>query len=120
MRDQTLLEIPPVMLLQLPQQPQGAEHAHDANAMPPALVVMINEIFGSNINLMEPEQLAKRAILTPTVKETMQVNNFIISYLNGPLHQYFSSDSLESDDANMHMNYPVEFLNQQQPSGSIK
>ena len=66
---------------------------------------------------MPIEDLARRAILAPTNKDTLEMNIEIIDKLPGTLHVYNSADSITSEDPADEANYPPEFLHQQTPSG---
>jgi len=78
---------------------------------------LIDSIYGENINEMSVEDLARRAILAPTNKDTLEMNITIIEKLPGMLHIYNSADSITSEDPADEANYPPEFLHQQTPSG---
>lgn len=105
-----LLRVPPVF--ELPPIPPNAPLT-----TPTELRAMIHQVFGTSINELSAEELSSRAILTSTVKQMMIVNNFIIASLNGQEIEYLSLDVHVSDDPNDHHNFPVEYLNLQQPSG---
>ncbi|KII68452.1 ATP-dependent DNA helicase PIF1 [Thelohanellus kitauei] len=77
---------------------------------------IISVIFG-NINQMSIEELTKRVIVAPTNSETLYMNHKIIELIPGDPQIYYSADSIISEDLNDTLNYPVEFLNNQTPSG---
>ncbi|GBN42704.1 hypothetical protein AVEN_52568-1 [Araneus ventricosus] len=66
---------------------------------------VIEAIYSENLNYMEVEQLAKRVILAPINKKTLEP------------HTLYSSDSIISEDQNDLQNYPPEFLHDLTPSG---
>ncbi|GBN64278.1 hypothetical protein AVEN_9263-1 [Araneus ventricosus] len=78
---------------------------------------LIEVIYSENLNDMEVEQLAKRVILAPTNKKTLEMNRPIIAKLQDEPHTFYSSDSIISEDQNDQQNYPPEFLHDLTPSG---
>lgn len=74
-------------------------------------------IFGMQIENMSVEELAKRVIVAPTNEQTLQMNRQIIDLLPGHPEIYYSADSLISEDPSDTQNFPIEFLNEQTPSG---
>ncbi|GBN88673.1 hypothetical protein AVEN_42345-1 [Araneus ventricosus] len=78
---------------------------------------LIEAIYSEHLNDMEVEQLAKRVILAPTNKKTLEMNRSIIAKLQGEPHPFYSSDSIISEDQNDLQNYPPEFLHDLTPSG---
>ena len=78
---------------------------------------LIECIYGHNILNMPIEELAKRAILSPTNKNTLEMNRTIIERLPGNLKTYYSADSIITEDPSDRINYPEEFLHQLSPSG---
>lgn len=78
---------------------------------------LITSIFGESINELSVEELAKRIILSPTNEQTLEINRKIIDLLPGVPSIYYSADSVSSKDPSDELNYPVEFLNNQTPSG---
>lgn len=72
-------------------------------------------IFGGD--LTDVNEISKRVIVAPTNARTLEMNNKIIERLPGSTVTYSSADSIELEDPNDAMNYPVEFLNSQTPSG---
>jgi hypothetical protein len=115
--DPNMVEIPQEMLLKVPPQPVVARALFDPFAMPIELQAMIDEIFGTDINILQPEQLTKRAILVTNLKEVVKVNNFIIDALSGQPTQYLSINTVISDNPDDILNFPAEYLNRLQPSG---
>ncbi|GBO36156.1 hypothetical protein AVEN_234051-1 [Araneus ventricosus] len=78
---------------------------------------LIEAIYSKNLNDMEVEQLAKRVILAPTNKKTLEKNRSIIAKLQDEPHTFYSSGSIISEDQNDLQKYPPEFLHDLTPSG---
>ncbi|GBM01430.1 hypothetical protein AVEN_236244-1 [Araneus ventricosus] len=78
---------------------------------------LIEAIYSENLNDMEVEQLAKRVILAPTNKKTLEINRSIIAKLQVEPHTFYSSNSIISEDQNDLQNYPPEFLHDLTSSG---
>ncbi|GBN05235.1 hypothetical protein AVEN_135338-1 [Araneus ventricosus] len=90
----------------------------DSNEIPQQMVVeenLIEAIYSEDLNDMEVKQLAKRVILAPTNKKTLEMNRSIIPKLQGEPHTFHSSDSIISEDQNDLQNYPPEFLHDLTP-----
>lgn len=86
----------------------------------PEQMVVQGDIIASifhNVQNMSVEELSKRVILAPTNAQTLQMNREIIGQLHGEPHIYYSADSVVSEDPSDTINFPVEFLNSQTPSG---
>ena len=67
----------------------------------------------SNINI---ETSKDRVILTAHKKDTKMINNKVLELLNEKVHTYYSLDyaihkGVGQTDENIHLNYPVEMLN---------
>lgn len=78
---------------------------------------LITTIYGDNLQHIAVEELAKRAILAPTNKDTLDINQKIIAQLPGDFQIYYSSDSIVSEDPTDTQNYQQpEFLHDQTPS----
>ena len=77
---------------------------------------VVESTFSRNI-LDDPEELKNRAILCPKNEATFRINDRIIQQLPGREKIYLSCDSVQTDDENEAMNFPIEFLNQQTPNG---
>lgn len=56
-------------------------------------------------------------ILAPTNKDTLSINESIIQNLPGQLITYYSADKIITEDPGDYNNYPIEYLNSQNPSG---
>ncbi|GBM97188.1 hypothetical protein AVEN_153495-1 [Araneus ventricosus] len=78
---------------------------------------LIEAIYSENLNDTEVEQLAKRVILAPTNKKSLEMNRAIIAKLQDEPHTFYSSDSIISEDQNDLQNYPPGFLHDLTPSG---
>ncbi|XP_070494675.1 uncharacterized protein [Chironomus tepperi] len=77
---------------------------------------LISDIFG-NIEQMSIEDLSKRVIVAPTNNQTLEMNRKIIDSIQGNSQIYYSADSMVCEDPSDELNFPVEFLNNQTPSG---
>ena len=66
---------------------------------------------------MSVQELSKRVIVAPTNTQTLNMNRKIIDLIDGDSQIYYSADSVVSEDPNDALNFPVEFLNEQTPSG---
>lgn len=77
---------------------------------------LITSIF-ENVQSMSIEDLSKRVIVAPTNAQTLVTNQKIISSMPGNLVTYYSADSIVTEDSNDALNFPIEFLNEQTPSG---
>ena len=77
---------------------------------------LITSIFG-NIHQMSVADLSSRVIVAPTNAQTLDMNRKIIALMPGEQTIYYSADSVISEDPNDTLNFPVEFLNDQTPSG---
>lgn len=77
---------------------------------------LISVVFG-NIQGMSVEDLSKRVIVAPTNAHTLEMNRKIIDTIPGEAKIYYSADSIVSEDPSDTLNFPVEFLNEQTPSG---
>ena len=84
---------------------------------------MVNHLFGDVLSLF-PDNIEeyknlilKRVILAPTNRETHQLNDQILSDLEGPAQVYTSEDSVTNYDGPSHIDFPVEYLNTLTPTG---
>ena len=62
----------------------------------------------------DPSYLQDRAILAPTNEVVEELNDYVVSSLNGEVHEYLSSDSICKASSNVpdqDLLYTVEFLN---------
>nr|XP_023890090.1 uncharacterized protein LOC112002164 [Quercus suber] len=63
---------------------------------------------------IDPSYLRDRTILTPTNEVVEELNDYIVSSLNGEVHEYLSLDSICKASSNVpdqDLLYTVEFLN---------
>ena len=77
---------------------------------------IVEEVFGKELNL-NGEDLQKRAILTTTNKDALNINNRILGEIAGEETIYKSIDALVDETEDQSTNFPTEFLNQQNPTG---
>ena len=84
---------------------------------------MVNHLFGDVLSLF-PDNIEeyknlilKRVILAPTNRETHQLNDQILSDLEGSARVYTSEDSVTNYDGPSHIDFPVEYLNTLTPTG---
>ncbi|GBN37498.1 hypothetical protein AVEN_32195-1 [Araneus ventricosus] len=94
----------------------------DSIEIPQQMVVeenLIEAIYNENLDDLEVEQLAKRVILAPTNKKTLEMNRSIIAKLQDEPHTFYSSDSIISEDQNDLQKYAPEFLHDLTPSGML-
>ena len=69
---------------------------------------------------LEPFYFKERAIITPKNITVTEINNFILGVTHGPQRIYLSNDSVDassSDNDNINLLYPLEFINQLEFSG---
>lgn len=91
----------------------------DTVAIPDAMITdndLVDVIF-DNIENLNADQLAERAILAPKNCDCLDINNRIIARMPGNVIEYHSQDRILSEDANDFENYSIEFINEQTPSG---
>lgn len=67
----------------------------------------------NNIN----SDICQRAILCPLHEDCFEINNAILEKVPGEERLYFSVDSVNTDDSNEQLQFPVEFLNSLEGSG---
>ncbi|KAG5222160.1 replication protein DNA-binding [Salix suchowensis] len=84
---------------------------------------MVSAIYpGIEQPTLEPSYFKERAIVTPKNITVTEINNFILGVTHGPQRIYLSSDSIDasfSDDDNINLLYPLEFINQLEFSAPI-
>ena len=81
---------------------------------------IINKVYGTQIildNDVEIQNVSKKVILTTKNSTATELNKDILKLLPGEQRIYLSIDSIVSDDINDAIDFPIEFLNQQCPSG---
>ncbi|XP_065321187.1 ATP-dependent DNA helicase PIF1-like [Gordionus sp. m RMFG-2023] len=74
-------------------------------------------VYGNCIEIADIDSLSTKIILTTKNKIALTLNNDIINIISGPIKHYYSADSIESDNKDDIMNFPIEFLHSQTPSG---
>lgn len=77
----------------------------------------LTEVIFRNIADMSVEEVSKRVIVAPTNVQILEMNRKIIDKIVGASKIYYSADSIVTEDANDTLNYPIEFLNNETPSG---
>lgn len=78
---------------------------------------IITEVFGEKISPNDNE-IHKKVILCPKNYDVMEINNEILSRLEGEQKEYISIDSAEDENnENYDTTLPVEFLNSLNPNG---
>ncbi|XP_063781211.1 uncharacterized protein LOC134929546 [Pseudophryne corroboree] len=77
---------------------------------------LITTIF-NNVQHMSVDDLSTRVIVAPTNAHTLDMNRKIIALMAGNPTIYYSADSVVSEDPNDTLNFPLEFLHDQTPSG---
>ena len=78
---------------------------------------IVDEMFGDVISELDARRLQATAILTPCNDASLVLNNRIIDKISSSGREYKSVDAVECDDLAEAMNYPMEFVNNQAPSG---
>ena len=93
--------------------------------MADSLQGMINFVYSAaqcgEQNLMQdPEYMSERCCLTPLNEDSHEINDLILQQLQTPVHTYFSTDRVLTDNPEEAAAYPIEFLNAQTPNGLPK
>ncbi|ETA55734.1 hypothetical protein VCUG_02852 [Vavraia culicis subsp. floridensis] len=78
---------------------------------------IVNKIYGDVTNMADSEDLTNRAILTTNNDADKGINDRVLDLMIGNEVTYTSADSIVTEDNDVVANYPLEFLNKQQPSG---
>jgi hypothetical protein len=78
---------------------------------------IVKEIFGDKLTPDDVERFSKMAILCPKNSDVDAINEEVLNILEGETVTYLSSDSIDDSNDEDQQNYPVEFLNEQAPSG---
>ncbi|XP_021967368.1 uncharacterized protein LOC110862486 [Folsomia candida] len=79
---------------------------------------IIKDIFGESLTPEKVEQFSKMAILCPTNADVDEINEQVLKILQGECKTYLSTDSIMTDEDSDRDDYPTEFLNTLNPSGS--
>ncbi|XP_065321868.1 ATP-dependent DNA helicase pif1-like [Gordionus sp. m RMFG-2023] len=78
---------------------------------------LIKCVYGNSIEIADIDSLSTKIILTTKNKIALTLNNDIINIISGPIKHYYSADSIESDNKDDILNFPLELLHSQTPSG---
>jgi ATP-dependent DNA helicase PIF1 len=78
---------------------------------------IVEEIFGTALTIEDIPHFSKIAILCPKNSDVDQINEEVLSILEGDTTTYLSSDAIVDGNAEEINNYPMEFLNDLNPSG---
>uniref|UniRef100_A0A8C4X687 ATP-dependent DNA helicase n=1 Tax=Erpetoichthys calabaricus TaxID=27687 RepID=A0A8C4X687_ERPCA len=78
---------------------------------------LVTEVFGTAIILDQIPLLTQRAILCPKNIDVDRINNQVIALLPGESRLFLSTDNVDSEDENEHLNFPLEYLNTINPAG---
>ncbi|ETA55733.1 hypothetical protein VCUG_02851, partial [Vavraia culicis subsp. floridensis] len=78
---------------------------------------IVNKIYGDVTNMADSEDLTNRTILTTNNNVAKEINDRVLDLMIGNEVTYTSADSIVTEDNDVVANYPLEFLNKQQPSG---
>ncbi|XP_065321412.1 ATP-dependent DNA helicase pif1-like [Gordionus sp. m RMFG-2023] len=78
---------------------------------------LIKSIYGDSIQISDINLFSKKIILTTKNNIALNLNNEIIQKLPGNSKIYFSADSIQTDNPEDLLNFPIEFLHSQTPSG---
>ena len=78
---------------------------------------IIDAIFGESITVDDVSSYSDRAILTPKNDDVHELNAKVLARLDGETVTYLSMDSVDCDDEQEAVNFPVEFLNTIRSSG---
>jgi len=97
------------------------ELGNDLIELPQNIVMensLIEHTFGKVLAASDVSDFASSAILCPTNDAVNKLNEKVLEILDGDLlHTFESIDSIDTDDEQERMNFPVEFLNSLNPSG---
>ena len=78
---------------------------------------LIKEIFGERLTPENVTSFSKMAILCPKNSDVDAINEEVLNLLTGDSVTYLSSDSIDDENDDDRMNYPIEFLHELTPSG---
>lgn len=88
--------------------------------VPPTVDALIEKIFDQSFlnNERDPKKIISRAILTPFIKDTLEMNDRILDLFPGEEMTYLSSDSVKDPECRDFTDFiPVEYLNKLAFSG---
>ena len=74
---------------------------------------IVQQIYGDG----KVEEFESRVILTPTNADSLEINNLVLPLLPGTITTYYSADEILTDDDEERTAFPMEFINNQTPSG---
>lgn len=81
---------------------------------------LIRTIFGAKLSLQTKDDISvisNKIIWTTKNIYATEFNDKILNLIEGETYEYFSTDSIISDDINDAIDFPIEFLNTLCPSG---
>ena len=78
---------------------------------------LINDIFGDIITISDIERSSSRTIICSKNSEVDEINQKMQDSLEGDEVTYLSADTIDDANDEEMQNYPIEFLNEQAPSG---
>ncbi|XP_035702601.1 ATP-dependent DNA helicase PIF1-like [Folsomia candida] len=78
---------------------------------------IIYEIYGERLTVANVANFSKMAILCQKNTAVDKINDDVLNILEGNSVTYFSTDSVDDENAEDRQHYPVEFLNGLTPSG---
>uniref|UniRef100_A0A8C5M2A9 ATP-dependent DNA helicase n=1 Tax=Leptobrachium leishanense TaxID=445787 RepID=A0A8C5M2A9_9ANUR len=92
----------------------------DIFQIPPTMICknsIVKEIYGDHLQPDHISQFEKTAILCPKNCDVDNINEEVLSLLEGESRTYLSTDSIDDESQEDKDNYPIEFLNELTPSG---
>uniref|UniRef100_A0A8C5WCT2 ATP-dependent DNA helicase n=1 Tax=Leptobrachium leishanense TaxID=445787 RepID=A0A8C5WCT2_9ANUR len=78
---------------------------------------IVKEIYGDHLHPADISTFEKIAILCPKNCDVDNINEEVLSLLEGESYTYLSTDSIDDESQEDRDNYPIEFLNEMAPSG---
>uniref|UniRef100_A0A8C5PXT8 ATP-dependent DNA helicase n=1 Tax=Leptobrachium leishanense TaxID=445787 RepID=A0A8C5PXT8_9ANUR len=78
---------------------------------------IVKEIYGHHLHPDDISTFEKTAILCPKNCDVDNINEEVLSLLEGESYTYLSTDSIDDESQEDRDNYPIEFLNELAPSG---
>jgi len=78
---------------------------------------LVTQVYGNRLTPTQAKEFPDRAILCPKNEDTFELNDDVLSRLEGDSQTYYSVDSIDATDDEERLNFPVEFLNTLTPSG---
>ena len=71
---------------------------------------LIDTVFGDSLKNNCTDDYTKKAILCPTNEACTIINEQILGKITGKLQEYYSVDSIDSNDIEEITNFPIEFI----------